>query len=179
MTTIGDVLAVIGIVVATVLSLWALVLAVSVLFGERTARACERLEHSPGKVTLLGAVLVLALGIIVAVLLRQPAPPLKLIGWVIYLLMLAVGAVGFSGLAGLVARRLTQLEPSLTPYGALSRGALFCVLAMLTPVLGWFVVGPLIGFASLGAGVEAILSRSPTMAPSQPANTTASGCACS
>jgi len=174
MATIGDVLAVIGIVVATIVSLWALVIAVSVLFGERTARARERIEHSPGKVTLLGAVIALVLGIIVAALLNQPNGLLKLVGWIMYLLLLLTAAVGFSGLAALVAQRLKQLEPSLTPYGALSRGALFCVLATLVPILGWFVVGPLIGFASVGAGVEALFTRSPALAPSQPANTTVS-----
>lgn len=173
MTTIGDVLAVIGIVTATVLSLWAMVIAVSVLFGERTARARERMEQSPGKVTLLGAVIVLVLGIVVVALLNQPHGLLKLVGWMIHLLLLATGAIGFSGLAALVAQRLTQLEPSLTPYGALSRGALFCVLATLVPLLGWFVVGPLIGFASVGAGVESLFARSHAAAPSQPANSTA------
>jgi len=174
MATIGDVLAVIGIVVATVVSLWALVIAVSVLFGERTARARERIEHSPGKVTLLGAFIVLVLGIIVVALLNQPHGLLKLIGWMIYMLLMLTGAIGFSGLAALVAQRLKQMEPSLTPYGALSRGALFCVLAMLVPLLGWFVVGPLMGFASVGAGVEALLTRSAALARSQPANTTVS-----
>ncbi|MCL6475519.1 MAG: hypothetical protein K6U75_10770 [Firmicutes bacterium] len=174
MATIGDVLAVVGIVVATVVSLWALVIAVSVLFGERTARARERIEHCPGKVTLLGAFIVVVLGIIVVALLNQPHGLLKLIGWMIYLLLLLTAAIGFSGLAALVAQRLKQLEPSLTPYGALSRGALFCVLAMLVPLLGWFVVGPLMGFASVGAGVEALFTRSAALARSQPANTTVS-----
>ncbi|MCS6829906.1 MAG: hypothetical protein RMM08_04330 [Armatimonadota bacterium] len=174
MTTIGDVLAVIGIVAATVLSLWALVIAVSVLFGDRVMRARNRLERSPGKATLLGGGIAIVLGVVVAALLNHPAPPFKLIGWVIYLLLLVVGAVGFSGLATLVAQRLARLEPSLTPYGALSRGALLCVLAGLVPVLGWFVVSPLMGFASLGAGVEAIFTRAGAMAPSQSANTVAS-----
>lgn len=116
----------------------------------------------------------LVVGIIVAALLNQPAPPLKLIGWIIYLLILVIASIGFSGLATLVAQRLNQLEPSLTPYGALSRGALFCVLATLVPILGWFVVAPLMGFASVGAGMEAIFARAPAVAPSQPANTTAS-----
>jgi Na+/proline symporter len=172
MVTIGDVLAVIGTVVATVVSMWAMVIAVSVLFGERTARARERIEQSPGKVTLLGGFIVLVLGIIVAALLNHPNGLLKLVGWVIYLLLLLTGAVGFSGLAALVAQRLKKMEPSLTPYGALSRGALFCVLATLVPLLGWFVVGPLMGFASVGAGVEALFTRSQALAPSPPANTT-------
>ncbi|GIV17937.1 MAG: hypothetical protein KatS3mg022_3372 [Armatimonadota bacterium] len=174
MTTIGDVLAVIGIIVVTVLSLWALVMATSILFRERTARAREQLEHSPGKVILLGAAVGLVLGVIIVALINQPAPALKLVGWIIYLLMLVAGAVGFSGLATLVAHRLAKLEPALTPYSALSRGALLCVLATLVPILGWFVVGPLMGFASLGAGVEALFARPHAVAPSQPANTSAS-----
>ncbi len=173
MVTIGDVLAVVGIVVASVLSLWALVMAMSLLFSERTAIARARIEHSPGKVTLLGAVIALVLGIVVAGLLNQPNGFLKLVGWIIYLLLLVVGAIGFSGLSRLVAERLSRIEPSLTPYAALSRGALFCVLATFVPILGWFLVGPLMGFASVGAGIEALWARSPALAPSQPANTTA------
>ncbi|MCS6951152.1 MAG: hypothetical protein RMM06_11945, partial [Armatimonadota bacterium] len=88
----------------------------------------------------------------------------------VYLFLLVVGAVGFSGLVTLVAQRLAQIEPSLTPYAALSRSALLCVLTTLVPILGWFVVAPLMAFASLGAGVEAVLSRAPAIAPSAPAN---------
>ncbi|MGC8783890.1 MAG: hypothetical protein ACP5RN_05840, partial [Armatimonadota bacterium] len=145
-----------------------------VLFGERTARARERLEHSPVKVTLLGAGIGLVLGFLVVALINHPIPWLKLVGWMIYLLMLVAAAIGFSGIATLVAHRLAALEPALTPYSALSRGALFCVLATLVPILGWFVVGPLMTFASIGAGVEALFTRSHAVAPSQPANTAAS-----
>lgn len=174
MVTIGDVLAVIGIVVATVLSLWALVLATALLFQARAERARARIERSPGKVTLRGALMALVLGVLVAALLNHPNGLLKLIGWVVYLLLLVVGAVGFSGLAALVAQRLAQMEPSLTPYAALSRGALLCVLTTLVPILGWFVAAPLIGFASLGAGAEALFSRAATIASPTPANPGAS-----
>ncbi|MCS6948920.1 MAG: hypothetical protein RMM06_00105 [Armatimonadota bacterium] len=174
MVTIGDVLAVIGVVVATVLSLWALTLAVALLFRTRAERARTRIECSPGKVTLRGALMALVLGVLVAALLNHPNGLLKLVGWVVYLFLLVVGAVGFSGLVALVAQRLAQIEPSFTPYAALSRGALLCVLTTLVPILGWFVVAPLIGFASLGAGVEAIFSRTPALAPSASANSSTS-----
>jgi hypothetical protein len=173
MVTIGDVLAVIGIVTATILSVWALVMAVSTLFEARAARARARIEHSPGRVTLLGAVMALLLGIVAGALLNHPIPWLKLLGWVLYLLLLLIGAIGFSGLAGLLAQRLAHLEPALTPYAALSRATLFCVLAALVPILGWFVVGPLMAFASIGAGAYALVQRTPVAASAQPANNTA------
>lgn len=173
MTTIGDVLAVIGIVVTVVVSTWALVITVSILFGGRTARAQARVEQAPVKTILLGAVMTAILGFIVAVLLNQPNPLGKLIGWVIYLLMLVVTAIGLSGLVGLLARQLTQMEPSLSPYGALSRAALICVIATLLPIFGWFVVTPMTLFVSLGAGTQAILERAPTVTPSQTTNATA------
>lgn len=173
MTTIGDVLAVIGIVAVVVLSTWALVITVSILFSKRTVRAQARIEQTPVKTILLGAAITLILGFIVVALLQQPAPPGKLLGWVIYLLMLVAVAIGLSGLAGLLAQHLVQMEPSLSPYGALSRAAFLCVVAMLLPILGWFVVAPLTLFASLGAGTQAILERAPAVAPSQPTNATA------
>lgn len=173
MTTIGDVLAVIGVVVTVVVSTWALVMTVSMLFGGRTMRAQARLEQAPWKTILLGAVMALVLGFIVVALLNQPNPLGKLIGWVIYLLMLVVMAIGLSGLAGLLARHLAQMEPSLSPYGALSRSAFLCVVATLLPILGWFVVAPLTLFVSLGAGAQAVLERTPPVAPSQPTNATA------
>ncbi len=174
MVTIGDVLAVVGVITATVLSLWALVLAMVLLFGKRTESACARIERFPGKVTLRGALVAVVLGLVVAALLNHPNGLFKLVGWVVYLLLLAAGAIGFSGLASLVAQRLTQVEPSLTPLAALSRAALLCVLATLVPFLGWFVVAPLMGFASLGAGLEALFARSRAIAPSVPAGSGAS-----
>lgn len=173
MTTIGDVLAVIGVVVTVVVSTWALVMTVSMLFGGRATRAQARMEQAPVRTILLGAVMTLVLGFIVAALLNQPNPLGKLIGWVIYLLMLVVTAIGLSGLAGLLARRLAQMEPSLSPYGTLSRAAFICVIAMLLPIFGWFVVAPLTLFVSLGAGTLATLERTPAVAPSQPTNATA------
>lgn len=173
MTTIGDVLAVIGVVVTVVVSTWALVLTVSILFGRRTMRAQARVEQAPVKTILLGAAMTLILGFIVVALLNQPNPLGKLIGWVIYLLMLVVTAIGLSGLAGLLARHLAQMEPSLSPYGALSRAAFICVVAMLLPIFGWFVVAPLTLFVSLGAGTLATLERTPAVAPPQPTNATA------
>lgn len=168
MTTIGDVLAVVGIVITVVVSLWALVIVVSVLFSKRVQRAQTRMEQAPVKTLLLGAAMSLILGIIVAALLNQPNPLGKLIGWIIYSLMLIAAAIGLSGLAGLLARRLTALEPSLSPYGALSRGAVICVVAGMLPVFGWFVVAPLTLFASLGAGTQAILERKPAPVPQEP-----------
>lgn len=173
MTTIGDVLAVIGIVAVVVLSTWALVITVSILFGRRTVRAQARIEQAPVRTVLLGAVIALILGFIVVALLQQPNPLGKLIGWTVYLLMLVAAAIGLSGLAGLLAQHLAQMEPSLSPYGALSRAAFLCVVAMLLPILGWFVAAPLTLFASLGAGTQAILERAPAVAPSQPTNATA------
>lgn len=167
LVTGGDLQAFITFAVATVLSLWALAIAVSSLFGERTARARERLEQSPVKVILLGAVIALVLGIVSEGMLSEPEGFLNLVGLIIQLLLLILVAIGFSGLSALVAQRLTKLDPMLTPYGALSRGALFCILATLVPVLGWFVIGPLIISASLGAGVKAVFSRAPAKASSQ------------
>lgn len=159
MVTIGDVLAVIGAILVSVLSLWAMVIALSLLFVERTQRAQRRLERAPGKVTLFGAVTAVVVGGLIVALLNHPHGALKLVGWVMYLALLVITAFGFSGLAGLVAQRLAQLEPSLTPYGALSRGAMLCVLATLVPLVGWFVVGPLTLFASVGAGLGALFAR--------------------
>jgi hypothetical protein len=56
----------------------------------------------------------------------------------------------------LASRRIRALDASISPFSALSRGAALVVLPSLLPVLGWFLVGPLLFFVGLGAGIRSL-----------------------
>ena len=78
-----------------------------------------------------------------AILFKIPSPLIKAIAWLDLLSMLSLAALGGSGLAILIARRVRDQEPELSAYAALMRGAALVVVPGLLPVFGWFLVTPI------------------------------------
>jgi hypothetical protein len=64
----------------------------------------------------------------------------------------------------LLADRVLEHEPKISPYAALMRGAALVVVPGLLPVLGWFLVAPVMLFVGLGASTKA-LRIIPTVQP--------------
>ena len=155
----GDVLAVIAGVVTACLSLWALLVGAALLFERQANEARTRLEVRPLRALGLGAALVITAGLVAIILINQPNGLLKLIGWILFLGLLALSALGGGGLALLVSGRIRGAEPRLSVLGALGRGAGLVVAAGLVPVLGWLLIMPLAMIATLGAGVQAVFHR--------------------
>jgi hypothetical protein len=131
----------------------------AVIFSLPTARARAALEFRPGRCFLTGVGVTLILGVPVVALLRSPNGLSKLAGWAL-LLPLAAGLVtGLSAMAQLLGERLRALSPSLTPLGALVRGAVTVELAAIIPFVGWFLFAPLVGLTVTGAGVLGCAGR--------------------
>lgn len=160
MLMIGDVFATVAILVGACASMWALVMAVSFLMPARAERAQGVIEQGPWKCLGLGFLTVATLGVASIGLLSAPIPGLKLLGTMLYLSLLGTASVGMSGLVLIIARRVRALEPSVSPYIALSRGAAMIVVGGLVPLLGWFLFAPVVLIVSLGAGARALLARS-------------------
>jgi len=156
MTTIGD-----GFLIAfTIFGLfstsWATSVAIILLFPNVSERArvatCQRTAKTFG----LGLLLFLTLGIVGFAALGNPLPLVKLTGWMTILGLLAVAAVGMSGISQSAGFRLRELDPSLTLPQAFGRGAAFVVGATFLPILGWLLFGPILLLTSLGAGWKAL-----------------------
>jgi len=119
----------------------------------------EAVESQPWKCALTGLALTAFTGTIGIALLSQPLAPLKFVGWLVLLALMATSFAGSSGVVLLVAHRLRSIDESMTPYGAFSRAAVFIVLPSILPVLGWFLFAPIVFSIGVGAGLRSIKSR--------------------
>jgi len=162
--TIGDALAVIGIVMGVCISAWALLVGVALLFEEKAMRARAYAEAAPKKALGLGVVLALLIGSPALILLQQPSGVRGLLGYALFLGLLSISVVGGGGLARLIAERIKRLETRLSGFGALAIAASLLILPGLFPLLGWFVFAPLVALTSLGAGFHALIYREKTAA---------------
>lgn len=145
-----------GVALPGLLLSWALLLPATV------ERARLRLERTPWR--CFGAGLAVGLGatLIVAMLLAGPGL-VQLAGWVGLGLLLGAASLGTAGLTALMGYRLSRAPvPALTP-AALLRSAVALELAVIVPVIGWFVLLPLLTVISLGAATLAALRPAPRL----------------
>lgn len=168
MVTIGDVIAVIGVLIGICLSSWAVLMGFTTLFPRRADAACEAVRRHPWRATLLGLAVWTVLGSIGLAMLGSPLPVVKLTGLVWLMILTALTVIGASGLTTLIARRLQGMGAGSGEFGALSRSALILVVSPILPFVGWFAVLPVLLAASLGAGIAAVFARLPQPAVAEP-----------
>ncbi len=146
-------------------------LGVALVFSARTGSAERHLAQSPWRTLLIGLVVMGGGGFLSVALMASPLPGPKFAGFVGSLALLCVAIVGMGGLAALFGKRIQPLEPSLSSFRALSRGAGLIVAATLLPLVGWFVFTPLVLIYGAGAGVQALFSSAggASSAPPSPA----------
>lgn len=159
MTTIGDSFAVVAILFGIGLTTWALVLASALIFPAKVAVAQEKYAYRPWAGFGVGVLMALTVGLVSLAMASLPIPLLKLLGTGGLLTLLAISAVGSAGLCQMMAQRIRVMEPSLSPYAALTRASMVVVIGGLFPILGWFLLGPILLLTSLGIGTQAILAR--------------------
>jgi hypothetical protein len=156
--TIGDVLAVVAGIMGTGATLWAAILAITVLFPAKSGRAALALEERSARALGTGAAVTLTVGVTAWALAMSPnvgGLP-KLIGWVVLLALLLVATLGSAGLAEVGARRLRARDARMRPLASVGKAAGMLVAAGFLPALGWLVLFPLLLMASLGAGLAAL-----------------------
>jgi hypothetical protein len=147
----------IGLVVVGI-CLIALMLVVAVLWPGLTRRARNGIEATPGKAFLVGLVNYLFLGAIAVVLLNLGF--VAAIGLVIGVLLLVGTFLGLPAVAALVGARLYALrQTEATPWGEIVAGGLALDLAILVPVVGWFILLPALLMWSFGAAALALVGR--------------------
>lgn len=159
MVTIGDVFSVVAAILAICASAWAFMLTTTLLFPQRTGNAHSAIEARPWRAFVVGLSLLLTFGFVSLAMIGNPIPGVKLLGTFLMLGLLSVAALGGGGLAQLIGERMRPMDPSLSAYGAVGRGAAIIVVAGLLPLIGWWVFTPIVLAISLGAGVSALLTR--------------------
>ena len=155
----GDVLAVISFLIGTGISAWALTMAYGLLFPAKSEVAKLAVSSRPWKCIGNGALILLVFGGLGFALLAVPRPGVKLLGWLILMTILAIGALGLAGISLNASERLRRMEPNMSHYAAFSRGAGFLIAGCILPIVGWLGFAPVLLLASIGAGVKATLTR--------------------
>lgn len=159
MVTIGDSFAIVAILGGICLSAWAMILTLALVFPSKAVHARSRLVSKPWASLFVGILVWGTVGLVSFGLIASPMPPAKLLGWMIFLGLASIAAIGSAGLAFLASERLRELSPGLTPYSAMSMSAAVIVVSGLVPILGWFLIVPFLVLATTGAGLQALILR--------------------
>jgi hypothetical protein len=139
----------------------ALLVTVTLLFPGLSSRAANIQGTMPGRSFFLGGVNFLFFFTVAAVLAQIgeqfPGGLGSLFGLAaltLVLLILSIMTIGLSGMVNLLADR-TSAQPVTT--GRKLGAATLLVAAGFAPVIGWFILTPIVLLTSLGAGIIAII----------------------
>ncbi len=142
-------------------TLAALLVLLPALLPRRVARAQQIAQNSPGRAFVIGLVNFLFFGVLIAIF-AQGGDIGGLIAGTILLALLAVTAVGLAAINQIVQGRL---YPNNSGVKSGLKTAVLLIAAGLVPLLGWFVLTPILLLISLGAAIIALVRRKST-APS-------------
>lgn len=146
--------------VVVIICLAAFIVVLHALLPKVSERSKAALQQSPWRAFFIGLANYLFLGGVSLVLLGTEIELLSLIGLVIAAFLSGVTAIGFVGLVMLVGERLTSLHgQQISPLKQLIGGGVAVSLAGLLPLLGWFVLTPILLMLSFGAAVLAWRNR--------------------
>ncbi len=153
-----------GLILVTVVALptvTALLVLITFLLPNRTARVSDTLAQRSGRTFIVGAVNLLFFGLLAIVLSDGGGDLGGLIALIILLGLLGFATIGLAGMLELLYQRLypSTKTTTLSPLQTSLRSALLLVLAMLTPVIGWFILSPILLLLSLGAGIISFARR--------------------
>lgn len=131
------------------------------LWPESFAKRCEVAHRGVGKSLLMGLI-PLAVAIFIITLMAKrlgPVPAILLSGSVFIW-----GMMGTAGIAKLVGERLW---PHREPVLRTRNGGLVVICCALLPVVGWFLILPLIAIIGMGVNVRCLTQRNSRAVDSQ------------
>ena len=159
--TLAQVQAVVALISALILSWAALLMAVALTLPEQTARAEAALMDRPKRCFAVGFGMAILL---IITLISFRVPPLILPALLGSLSIGAVLVVGAAGLAKLMGTRIAKMSGwEGHSFGNLVKGSLVYSVAMLFPLIGWYLFLPISMLGAMGAGVLALWPRRKTM----------------
>ena len=136
-------------------TLAALLVLLPALLPGRVARAQQIAQNSPGRAFVIGLVNFLFFGVLVLIF-SQGAELGGLIAGTILLALMMVTAVGLAGINQIVQGRL---YPNDSGVKVRLKTAVLLIGSGLLPLLGWFVLTPVLLLISLGAAIIALVRR--------------------
>lgn len=157
--TIGSALTIIAILFGLAFSAWALLIGSALIFKKKAEISQSLIKYAPGRTFFLGIVMLFIVGFISLAFLAAPLPAAKFLGYSGLLVVFGLASVGSGGLVLFVAERLRQYDEKLRPFVALNRASLLIVSAGLVPLLGLFVIFPVVLAMGIGTAVQSIFMR--------------------
>jgi hypothetical protein len=152
MLMIGDVFAIVAILIGIFLTSMALVVTSGLLLPEQAQKASRAIAENPRKSVWMGLVLFAAGAIVSVGFLNSPLPLMKVVGGGLALWLLCLMVLGAAGLSHIMARRMQDLDPGLAAYSAFLRSAALLMGGSLLPFVGWMAFAPLMLASSLYGG---------------------------
>lgn len=163
MTTIGDSFAIVAILFGIGITAWAMIIGASILFAEKSLMARNLTERHPWRSFAIGFGVVMTVGLVSIVMAGLPFPAIKLLGVMGLMGLGALSMFGASGICLSLAGRIRSMEPNISVYSSIVRGASILVIAAFFPMIGWMLVAPVVFIVSLGVGAQAIVMRRETV----------------
>ncbi len=154
MTTLGDIAAIAATLAGLAVTAWGAVILTMLLARQKVQATSARIQAHPYKVGFVGlgmtAVITLA-----AVLLFNLDAFSRILGLLIILVQALVGVIGAASVAHAAADQIQINDPEVSRYSAMVKGSLLVVAMASLPVIGWFLVVPVM----LSFGTHAVLVR--------------------
>ncbi len=142
------------------LCLIACIAVLAALLPQVSQRSKAALLRSPWRAFFIGLANYIFLGAISLLLVSVEVELLGLLGLLIFMFLGVISLLGLPGLVLLTGERLAKLrEREMSPWQQLIWGTIALELTGLLPILGWFVLTPILLLLSFGAAVLAWRSR--------------------
>lgn len=157
---------ILGMLICTV-SYW---LMFSSLFGSAVGRAQQALSTRPMRVILTGALAGVPLVLVGLALAANGAGPLKLLGVTLLIVLTTAALFGSTALARMVGQGLGNPQTPRSNGGVVLRGGSVVAIACVFPLVGWFLLLPVVLIAGFGALLQgrrqSVMVSSSLQAPS-------------
>jgi MFS family permease len=143
-------------------TLVALLTTTAYLIPQRAERARQIIQEKPGRAFIVGLVNLLFFGILAAVF-NQGGDVGGLLGLLILFALLGLAVIGLTGLLLLLRHRFypPHEETNHSLLAVTIRSSAILVAGLLAPVVGWFILAPILLITGLGAGIMALVRRKP------------------
>lgn len=157
----ADAIGLILIIILSIPSLTALLVTLRFLMPDRVGRAHEILVSRSGRAAIVGVVNFLFFGILAGILNDGGGEIGVILAILIMFSMLGFAVVGLAGGMQLLHQRIYPMtkDNMLSDMQTAVRAALLLILALLSPIIGWFIFAPILLIISLGAGIMVVVRR--------------------
>lgn len=154
----GEIAGLILILLVSAITTVALLVLLPFLIPGRVERTRQIIQTMPGRSFAIGLVNTLFF-LVIAAIFTQGGDGGWLIALLIILALLTGAAIGLAGLVLLLRERIYPETAKAAGLSTMMKTAVLLTLAGLLPLLGWFVLTPILLLVGLGAAIMALVRR--------------------